>query len=175
MPTQDLKIILFWIFFIFLTYKKMTRFCSRCILLNDENEILFVKHNPDSKYSIPWWHIEGNEDPYQALIREAKEELGFQIKIIGNKTGLDYEHIKEFPLPIYIQDISYTSPKHWPQSKFEYFFVAKVMWWNFKVQSEEIVDYKRINLDELNEWKDLDIFENIVEIIVKNRAQISTD
>ena len=160
----------------------MYKFTSRCILLNSDNEILFLQHNPNSQFSLPGGHFEEWEDPYIALEREIREELGFQIKILWKKLWIDkYENIQELPLPLYMQKISYLSPKHWQQKKFEYFFLAKVVSWNFKIQSEEIENYKRVDLDKFGNNSDLkllseelNIFENVVEVICKNFSLIKS-
>lgn len=163
----------------------MYRSCSRCILLNADDEILFLQHNPSSQFSLPGGHVEEWEDLYTALEREIKEELWFQIKMLWKKTWVEkYTHIQEFPLPLYVQKITYTSPKHWLQHKLEYFFLAQVVWWNFKLQTEEIINYKWVKFDEFqSNWlishlttvsKNLNIYENVVEIVTKNRELIKS-
>lgn len=52
---------------------------------NDESEYLLVKSKNDfgdytGFYYPPGGHIEGDENPAQALVREIKEELGLNIK-----------------------------------------------------------------------------------------------
>lgn len=54
------------------------------IILVKENQVLMLKRANtgyhDGDYSLPSGHIENGEFPDQAAIREAKEEIGIQIK-----------------------------------------------------------------------------------------------
>lgn len=161
----------------------MLTFASRCFLLNDQNEVLFLKHDPAWRFALPWWHIEDWESPYHALTREAKEELWYEIEILWIKTWVQHPDdatLKkywtvskvELPLPLYIQQLRYKTIKYWEVDKFEYFFVAKVVSWDFKIQTEEISDHRRIKLDEVKPWLALDVYEYLIEIVEKNRDLI---
>lgn len=60
------------------------------VFIVNKNRVLIRKHD---KYSI--WigvggHIELDEDPNQAALREAKEEVGLEIELVGYKPS--YEH-----------------------------------------------------------------------------------
>jgi 8-oxo-dGTP pyrophosphatase MutT (NUDIX family) len=52
-------------------------------LIFDQNRILLVYHKSFDRWLPPGGHIEPNEDPEEAAIREAKEETGLDIKLIG--------------------------------------------------------------------------------------------
>jgi len=47
-----------------------------------DNKVLLVHHNKFDKWVPPGGHIEDNETPDQAVIREWKEEVGLDIKIL---------------------------------------------------------------------------------------------
>lgn len=49
-----------------------------------EGKVLLHLHKKLGKWLQPGGHIELDEDPNQAAIREAKEETGFDIELIGN-------------------------------------------------------------------------------------------
>ena len=63
------------------------------LLLQKENEILLsLRQNTghhDGEYDLPGGHIEANEDIFEAMIREAKEEIGIDI----NREDLGIIHI----------------------------------------------------------------------------------
>jgi ADP-ribose pyrophosphatase YjhB (NUDIX family) len=69
-------------------------------LIVHENKVLLRKHD---KYKIWLWvggHVELDEDPNQAVIREAKEEVGLDITLVGNMaTFVKPEDGKELILP----------------------------------------------------------------------------
>ena len=59
--------------------------CAVHIILIDDNKILLQKRKGSKLwpgyYALPAGHIDEGETQYDALIREAKEELGIEIKI----------------------------------------------------------------------------------------------
>jgi 8-oxo-dGTP diphosphatase len=69
-------------------------------LIVHENKVLLRKHD---KYKIWLWvggHVELDEDPNQAVIREAKEEVGLDIILVGKvDTFTKPEDGKELILP----------------------------------------------------------------------------
>lgn len=78
-----------------------------------ENKVLLVDHIKLKTWMPIGGHIELNEDPEEALIREVKEECGLDIEVLGSKPDLREEGIKPLIPPIYmdIHDID-DSHKH---------------------------------------------------------------
>lgn len=58
--------------------KEVTKVASVAIF-NDEGLLLFGKRNDNGKWTLPGGHLEGNEDPQDGAIREAKEETGLEV------------------------------------------------------------------------------------------------
>lgn len=52
-----------------------------------KNKVLLRKHEKYNMWLSVGGHIELNEDPVQALIREVKEEVGLDIRLFGGKKG----------------------------------------------------------------------------------------
>lgn len=65
-------------------------FTSSIYIVQDE-KVLLHKHKKLGIWLPPGGHIELDEDPNQAALREAKEETGFDVEIIGNP------HLPETP------------------------------------------------------------------------------
>ena len=135
----------------------------RCFLL-DKEKILLVRHSDKTKWTLPGWHIEANESIYEALEREIKEEFNLKIKLTNPNKYLNYSHITEFPKPLCVYSIKYTSPKHWELTKLEFIFVAEVVSWELIVQKEEIYDYKWFTKDEISKisWE---IYTQILDLL----------
>ena len=61
------------------------------LLLENQDKILLMKRKntgyEDGKYSLPGGHVEANEEIRKALVREAKEEIGINIKREDLKLG----------------------------------------------------------------------------------------
>lgn len=65
------------------TLKK--QFTASALILNDEKKVLLVYHKKYDVWLYPGGHIEDNETPDEAVIREVKEETSLNVEIIGNK------------------------------------------------------------------------------------------
>lgn len=62
----------------------MRHFCASTYVINPENKkVLLVKHKDFNKWLQPGGHIEENETPEEAAIREVYEETGIKTTLIG--------------------------------------------------------------------------------------------
>ena len=62
----------------------MRHFCASTYVINPENKkVLLVKHKDFNKWLQPGGHIEDNETPEEAAIREVYEETGIKTTLIG--------------------------------------------------------------------------------------------
>lgn len=93
--------------------KVFKRSGSYFILISKENKILLQQHDPGATDPFYWslfgGGIEKSETPRQAVIREAKEELGIKLKDF--KFFKRYEILKEnnwYELFIYTAPLSHT-------------------------------------------------------------------
>lgn len=67
-----------------------------------KNQVLLVNHKQLKKWLPLGGHIELNEDPEEAAIREAKEESGLDIEIIAEKPEIKDPQNKILPRPEYL-------------------------------------------------------------------------
>lgn len=92
------------------THEKLC-FTSEVFVVH-ENRVLLRKHDKYKAWLAVGGHIEGGEDPAEAAIREAKEEVGLDIHLIGApRETLNPEEYREILVPEYINR-HYTSPEH---------------------------------------------------------------
>ena len=69
-------------------------FCVSVYVFDPENEkFLMIKHRKLGKWVQPGGHIEPNEDPEEASIREVFEETGIKVKLIGKRCPRDCDYI----------------------------------------------------------------------------------
>lgn len=74
-------------------------FCASVFIIDPSNlKILLVKHKKFNKWVQPGGHIEHGEAPEEAAIREAYEETGIKIKILGDRFPREDDFIR--PLAI---------------------------------------------------------------------------
>lgn len=85
-------------------------FTASALIVHD-NKVLLRLHD---KYNI-WLgiggHIELDEDPYEALLREVKEESGLEIEVIGKKQLSSSKESVDLPVPAFLNR-HHTSPGH---------------------------------------------------------------
>ena len=74
---------------------KNRHFCASVFIINPENKnILLVKHKKFGKWVQPGGHIEHGEFPEEAAAREAYEETGIKVKIIGERFPREDDFIR---------------------------------------------------------------------------------
>ena len=62
----------------------MRHFCASAYIINPENKkVLLVRHKKYNKWLQPGGHIEENETPEEAAVREVYEETGIKSTLIG--------------------------------------------------------------------------------------------
>jgi 8-oxo-dGTP pyrophosphatase MutT (NUDIX family) len=121
-----------------------------------ENKLLVVYHKKLGIWLHPGGHVGENESFLEALIREIKEEVGLDVEIISNKKFKTnkYEHVKEEPTPFRVS-VSVN------KSAIRLDYVAKTNTNKITLQEQELLDYKWINEEEINELNTTPLFKEI--------------
>ena len=65
--------------------QKFKKHFTASALIVQDNKVLLVFHKKLQVWLYPGGHIEDNETPDQAVVREVKEETGLDIEIVGEK------------------------------------------------------------------------------------------
>jgi 8-oxo-dGTP pyrophosphatase MutT (NUDIX family) len=60
-------------------------FTASAVVLDGEDRVLLVHHNKIGLWLYPGGHVDPNEDPAQAAVREVAEETGIQAAPIGEQ------------------------------------------------------------------------------------------
>lgn len=72
-----------------------------------DNKVLLHWHTKVQAWLPPGGHIDANEDPVQAVLREIREEAGVRAEVVstGRSLGLDYPTQVPPPFTIMVEDI----------------------------------------------------------------------
>ena len=77
-------------------------FCASVFVINPKNKkILLVHHKKFNKWVQPGGHIEDNETPEEAALREVYEETGVKVQLLGRRFPREDDYIR----PLGIQKI----------------------------------------------------------------------
>lgn len=69
-------------------------FCVSVFVFSKENrKFLLIDHKKLGKWVQPGGHVEENEDPEEAALREVYEETGIKVKLIGERVPFDSDYI----------------------------------------------------------------------------------
>jgi 8-oxo-dGTP diphosphatase len=81
-------------------------FTATGIVLHEDN-VLLIEHAKLKWWMPPGGHIEPNEDPVQAVLREVREETGLECEILAPVTfAHDAIQVLPAPLTILVEDLS---------------------------------------------------------------------
>ncbi len=115
----------------------------------DKDKVLLVLHPRYKKWLCLGGHIELNENPDQALLREIKEECGLEVDVLSEKPDLKSSNSEILWRPRFI-DIHDANAPH-RHIGLTYFCLAKSADY---VLSDEHEEMKWFTIDELDELGD---------------------
>lgn len=67
-----------------------------------QNKVLLRKHDKYRKWLSVGGHIELDEDPNQAAIREVKEEVGLDVRLLGSAISFEEKNYQELIPPRFL-------------------------------------------------------------------------
>ena len=68
-----------------------------------EHAVALHEHDKHDLWLAPGGHVERDELPHEAGLREVREELGFEVDLIAEQDGLDSETTRSLPQPAHVQ------------------------------------------------------------------------
>ena len=70
-------------------------FCASAFVVDPATKrILLVKHKKNRRWTQPGGHIEGNETPEEAALREVYEETGMHVRLLGDRFPREDDFIR---------------------------------------------------------------------------------
>ena len=70
-------------------------FCASAFIIDPyTKKILLIKHKKNRKWTQPGGHIEGDETPEEAALREVYEETGLRVRLLGERFPREDDFIR---------------------------------------------------------------------------------
>ncbi len=96
---------------------------SFSIILNDKNEVLLCHRRDKDLWNLPGGRVEEGESPWDAAIREAKEEIGVDV-VIKQLVGINFKPEKKDLVFTFISEITRGDPVESNETdKIKYFLI----------------------------------------------------
>ena len=135
-------------------------FTATGIVFNSKKEILMIHHNKLQVWLPPGGHIEANELPDNAVLREIFEETGIRATIINKKRelSLDYSMELEIPFVILLEDIEGDGT----HNHIDMIYLCKAINEDYVLQETEVHGIGWFTLDQI---KELNTFDNVIKTI----------
>ena len=145
------------------------QFTATVYILDDERrQVLLVHHKKLEKWLPPGGHIDPNETPPEAAIREAKEETGLDVELIKQENiWIDRPNAKSLVRPYLclLEEIP-AHGDHPAHQHIDQIFIGRVVGGNSNHNGDEVHDMKWFSLDDLETLEpEVDIFDETLKTI----------
>lgn len=132
-------------------------FVSGCIVVNQDEEILLMKHSKLDMWLHPGGHVEERETPDETALRETREETGWKVKILDSfLPDEEFEESQNLPMPLDI-NLHEVKEGHW---HCEMRYPARPV---EKVEATHENEHDGIRWFSVEEMEELDVPEEVVE------------
>jgi ADP-ribose pyrophosphatase YjhB (NUDIX family) len=124
--------------------KRVTRDFTATTFVVSANSTLLLWHRKLQAWLPPGGHIEPNELPEDAAIREVREETGLTVKIIGDHRKMESVTVLHSPQAILLENIE---PGH---QHIDLIYFARVVKGSLTINAKESEAYKWFNAKQLD-------------------------
>ena len=60
----------------------MPTVCAFALILDDQSRLLLCRRKKDGQWNLPGGHVDAKEPPWEAVVREVREELGMDVRVV---------------------------------------------------------------------------------------------
>ena len=99
-------------------------FTASAIVFDEHQRVLFVHHNKLGQWLYPGGHIDPNEDPAQAALREVLEETGVSAEVISDPLP-GYPSVTVHPPPYAILEMQVSDSKIGTHQHIDHVYVLR--------------------------------------------------
>ncbi|MDG4833781.1 NUDIX hydrolase [Solwaraspora sp. WMMD1047] len=97
---------------------------ASAVVLDHRDRVLLVHHNKIGLWLYPGGHIDPNEDPAQAALREVREETGIRATILGDPT-FSHLAVASHPTPWAIIEMDVTDSRDGQHRHIDFVYVCR--------------------------------------------------
>jgi 8-oxo-dGTP diphosphatase len=123
-------------------------FTASAVVFDDTDRVLLVHHNKIGLWLYPGGHVDPNEDPAQAAVREVREETGIDAQIVG---GDRFQHpaVTAVPAPFTIIVMPVTDSKVGQHEHIDMVYVCRAQSTNLAHKPEEVSGCRWVSVGEV--------------------------
>lgn len=153
---------------------KKRQFTATAYVIENQS-VLLIHHKKMNKWLPPGGHMDPNETPPEAALREVLEETGLHVELIEQENiHIDHYNAKTFPRPwmCMLQEIPPFGLEEEHQHV-DFVYIAKPVKGNVTHNTDETHAIRWFTLDEVESLKgDVEIFEETREAIRKLLSEV---
>ena len=148
----------------------VNHFTATGIVFNEKKEILMIKHNKLKVWLPPGGHVDENELPDEAALREIYEETGIRARFISAKQGLSIssEGCRELerPFAVLLEDIEGGGA----HNHIDLIYLCTAEGGELRLQESEV---EGIGWFSVGQIANLETYENVVLTVEKASAYLN--
>lgn len=114
-------------------------FTSSAIVFNQAGQVLLVHHNKIGLWLYPGGHVDPNEDPAEAALREVAEETGIKAEIVAPEP-FAHPAVRSIPAPFAIIEMDIEDRKVGPHRHIDFVYLCRTEHDQLNVQLDEVTD-----------------------------------
>jgi 8-oxo-dGTP pyrophosphatase MutT (NUDIX family) len=112
-------------------------YTASAVVLDQDSRVLLVHHNKIGRWLYPGGHIDPDEDPAQAALREVHEETGIRAAIIG-EPAFAHPAVASHRAPWAIIEMDVTDSKIGAHRHIDLVYVCRAAGGDLTAQLEEV-------------------------------------
>jgi 8-oxo-dGTP pyrophosphatase MutT (NUDIX family) len=123
-------------------------YTASAVVLDDQDRVLLVHHNKLGTWLYPGGHIDPDEAPGEAAVREVAEETGIRVSVLG-ETGFAHPAVVGHVPPWAIIEMDVTDSKDGQHSHIDHVYVCEYVGGELTPQLEEVGGARWVPVAEL--------------------------
>ncbi|MBT8228594.1 MAG: NUDIX domain-containing protein [Dactylosporangium sp.] len=134
---------------------------ASAVVLDDHDRVLLIHHNKLGQWLHPGGHLDPNEDPAQAALREVREETGIEAVIVTDPLPT-FTGVATLPAPLMITEMDVVDAGVGPHRHIDHVYVCRPVRGELTPQLAEVGGCQWVPIGEV---ATLDTPEDLPELI----------